>query len=169
MSEDKKRSNVSIEEGKAFNEKLVKLLVEKKLTITTAESCTGGLISAAITDVPGASAVFKQGFVTYSNKVKRRALGVKKTTLDECGAVSKKVAKQMAIGAAMQANADIAIAVTGIAGPDGGSEEKPVGLVYICCYIDGKANVEEFIFSGNRSEIRQQTVVNALAMAIDAL
>ena len=118
-------------------EEVVKLLEEDELTVTTAESCTGGLVAARLVDVPGVSEVFKQGFITYSNKAKRKLLNVKKTTLKEVGAVSEKTAREMAKGAILASGADAAIATTGIAGPDGGTEEKPVGLVYIAL-SDGK-------------------------------
>ena len=116
-------------------EEVVKLLEEDELTVTTAESCTGGLVAARLVDVPGVSEVFKQGFITYSNKAKRKLLNVKKTTLKEVGAVSEKTAREMAKGAILASGADAAIATTGIAGPDGGTEEKPVGLVYIAVSV----------------------------------
>ena len=106
------------------------LLLANDLTVTTAESCTGGMIAARIINVPGVSECYKAGLVTYSNKAKRKFLGVRKSTLDKYGAVSK-TAGEMAKGAALLLKADVAVAVTGIAGPDGGTEEKPVGLVYI--------------------------------------
>ncbi len=160
---------ISIEEGKGIEEKLIKKLVKNNLTISTAESCTGGLISATLVNVAGASASFKQGFVTYSNKAKRKTLGVKKTTLEQEGAVSRKVAKQMAIGATMEANTDVAISSTGVAGPDGGTEEKPVGLVFIGFCINEKTYVRECNFTGSRSDIRELTVVNALNMLYELL
>lgn len=162
-------SMISIEEGQGIEDKLVKLLIDKKLTVSTAESCTGGLVSATLVNVSGVSEVFKQGFVTYSNKAKRKALGVKKSTLEEVGAVSKKVAKQMAIGAAINANADVAISTTGIAGPDGGTDEKPVGLVYIGLYVSGATYVKECHFEGNRSDVRNLTVVNALNLLYNVI
>ena len=107
------------------------LLMANDLTVTTAESCTGGMIAARIINVPGVSECYKAGLVTYSNKAKRKFLGVRKSTLDKYGAVSSKTASEMAKGAALLMKSDVAVAVTGIAGPDGGTEEKPVGLVYI--------------------------------------
>lgn len=154
----------STEADETLEESVVKLLKEKKYTITTAESCTGGLIASTIVNVPGSSDVFGQGFVTYSNKAKKKMLGVKKTTLEKYGAVSEQVAKEMAKGARKEAKAGIAVAVTGIAGPGGGTEEKPVGLVYIACATESKVIVRKFDFNGNRNKIRRLTTANALAM-----
>ncbi len=112
-------------------ENIVSLLKEKKQTVTFAESCTGGLLAKSITDIAGASEVFKGSIVAYANEIKHGFLCVKQETLDNYGAVSKQTAYEMASGARMLFSSDIAVAVTGIAGPSGGSEEKPVGLVYI--------------------------------------
>ena len=111
------------QQKKTLAEEVVELLKVDELTVTTAESCTGGLVAARLVDVPGVSEVFKQGFITYSNKAKRKLLNVKKTTLKEFGAVSEKTAREMAKGAILASGADAAIATTGIAGPDGGTEE----------------------------------------------
>ena len=138
------------------------LLMANDLTVTTAESCTGGMIAARIINVPGVSECYKAGLVTYSNKAKRKFLGVRKSTLDKYGAVSSKTASEMAKGAALLMKSDVAVAVTGIAGPDGGTEEKPVGLVYIACYMKDKVKVEEYHFRGNREKVREQTVIQAL-------
>ncbi|MDE5967035.1 MAG: CinA family protein [Lachnospiraceae bacterium] len=146
-----------------LEEKLVNLLIEKKLVITTAESCTGGMLGAYLVNVPGVSGVYHQGFITYANEAKHRELGVKNKTLKKYGAVSRQTAKQMAKGAAKHAGADVAVAVTGIAGPDGGTPEKPVGTVFIGCFYHGVVKVKEFHFEGSRSEIRELTVKNALA------
>lgn len=146
-----------------LEEKLVNLLIEKKLVITTAESCTGGMLGAYLVNVPGVSGVYHQGFITYANEAKHRELGVKNKTLKKYGAVSRQTAKQMAKGAAKHADADVAVAVTGIAGPDGGTPEKPVGTVFIGCFYHGVVKVKEFHFEGSRSEIRELTVKNALA------
>ncbi|MBC5659628.1 CinA family protein [Anaerosacchariphilus sp. NSJ-68] len=145
-------------------ESVVKLLAEDELTVTTAESCTGGLVAARLVDVPGVSEVFKQGFITYSNKAKRKILNVKKETLKTLGAVSEKTAKEMAKGAILASGADAAIATTGIAGPDGGTEEKPVGLVYIAVSVRGQMYVEEHHFEGDRAAVRESTVEAALAL-----
>lgn len=156
-------------EKETLEESVVNLLRKYDLTVTTAESCTGGLLAGTLVNVPGVSDVFRGGFITYSNKAKKKQLDVSKGTLKKYGAVSKQVAKEMAQGAAILNNVDISIAVTGIAGPDGGSEEKPVGLVYIGCYIQEKAIVKEFHFTGNRQKIRDNTVMYALAMLRHAI
>ena len=147
-----------------MEENLVRILFERALRITTAESCTGGMLSARLINVPGVSDAYKAGMVTYSNKAKRRLLGVKKSTLDKYGAVSARTAEEMAKGAAIVTKADVAVAITGLAGPDGGSKEKPVGLVYIACNIKGKITVQEFHFKGNRAKIREATTSAALMM-----
>lgn len=152
------------QQKKTLAEEVVELLKMDELTVTTAESCTGGLVAARLVDVPGVSEVFKQGFITYSNKAKRKLLNVKKTTLKEFGAVSEKTAREMAKGAILASGADAAIATTGIAGPDGGTEEKPVGLVYIGVSVRGQMYVEEYHFEGERSEVRESTVQAALAL-----
>lgn len=152
------------DETVTLEQAVVNLLLANHLTVTTAESCTGGLLSAKLTNVPGVSEVFKSGHVTYSNKAKHKLLGVKKPSLDKYGAVSENVAKEMVKGAAASAKADVAIAVTGIAGPDGGSEEKPVGLVYIACSVCGKIKVKAYHFSGNRNKIRENSVIAALTL-----
>ena len=140
---------------------VVRLLKKHELTVTTAESCTGGLIAGRLVNVPGASEVFREGFITYSNKAKRKYLDVSKGTLKKYGAVSEQTAKEMATGGVFASDADACIAVTGIAGPDADGE-KPVGLVYIACYIKDKVKVEEYHFKGNREKIREQSVVKAL-------
>jgi len=140
---------------------VVRLLKKYELTVTTAESCTGGLIAGRLVNVPGASEVFREGFITYSNKAKRKSLDVSKGTLKKYGAVSEQAAKEMATGGVFATDADTCIAVTGIAGPDA-EGEKPVGLVYIACYMKDKVKVEEYHFKGNREKIREQSVVKAL-------
>ena len=144
---------------------LIHLLEEKQMTITAAESCTGGLLAARLVNVAGASSVFRQSAVTYSNEAKQKLLGVPEETLAAWGAVSRQTAEAMARGAAAAAGADVALSVTGIAGPDGGTKEKPVGLVYIGCFIRGHVEVMECHFRGNREKIREQTVIRALNMA----
>lgn len=150
------------EEKETLEENVVNLLKKYNLTLATAESCTGGLFAARLVNVSGVSDSLKAGYITYSNKAKRRELNVKKSTLDKFGAVSEETAKEMAKGAAKQAKTDIAISITGIAGPDGGTKEKPVGLIYIGCYIKGKVKVKELHLKGNRQKIRENTVVCAL-------
>lgn len=143
-------------------ERFVNLLIEKQMTVTTAESCTGGLLSGTIVNVAGVSDVFHQSYVTYANSAKHELIGVPKETLETFGAVSQQTAKAMAEGAAKAAKANVALAVTGIAGPGGGTKEKPVGLVYIGCCVNGHTEVIECHFSGSRLEIRQATVAKAL-------
>lgn len=143
---------------------VVDLLLANELTVSTAESCTGGMLASRLINVPGVSECFKSGYITYSNKAKRQILGVKKSTLIKYGAVSENTAKEMARGAAAVSRADVTIAVTGIAGPDGGTQEKPVGLVYIACRICGRTIVKELKLSGNRSKIRETTVAQALIL-----
>lgn len=143
---------------------VVELLRANGLTATCAESCTGGLLSARLVNVPGVSEIYKSGLVTYSNKAKRKLLGVKKATLQKYGAVSEQTAEEMAKGAAALTKADVAVAVTGIAGPDGGTKEKPVGTVYIACAVKGKTVVKKYQFSGNRSKVREATVSEALVL-----
>ena len=141
---------------------VVDLLKKYGLTVTTAESCTGGLVAARLVNVPGASEVFREGFVTYSNKAKKKYLDVSKSTLRKYGPVSEQTAKEMATGGVFATDADACVAVTGLAGPDGGTEEKPVGLVYIACYMKDSVKVEEYCFKGNREKIREQATVQAL-------
>lgn len=143
---------------------VVDLLTANKLTACTVESCTGGMLSARLINVPGVSEVFKTGYVTYSNKSKRRLLGIKKNILLKHGAVSEQIAREMAKTAAMLAKTDVCVSTTGIAGPDGGTPEKPVGLVYIGCNVRGKITVKECHFSGSRSKIRESTVSAALSL-----
>jgi len=167
VKELKKRFGSAVyttDEQETLEEVIIKLLKEKGLTLTTAESCTGGMIAARITDVAGASEVYKQGFVTYSNRAKRKLLDVKKNTLKEYGAVSEKTAREMAKNGVFVTGADVCIAVTGIAGPGGGTEEKPVGLVYISCCYNDKTVVEEYHFKGERKKIREYAVVKALTL-----
>jgi nicotinamide-nucleotide amidase len=135
--------------------------------ITTAESCTGGLIAGAITAVSGASHVFSRGFVTYANEAKSELLGVDPTVIARVGAVSEEVARAMAEGARRAAAADAAVAVTGIAGPGGGNAQKPVGLVHIAAACGGHPTLHErHVFSGDRASIRAQAVDAALRLML---
>ena len=145
-----------------IEEVLGKLLVDRKLTISTAESCTGGMIASRLINYPGISEVFLEGAVTYSNEAKERTLNVKKKTLDTYGAVSEETAKEMAIGISKRTGSDISVVTTGIAGPGGGSEEKPVGLVYIGLYYKGNVKAFKYIFNGNRHNVRTKATVTAL-------
>ncbi len=165
VKEIKKRLGIcvySTKDEETLEMAVVRLLKKYELTVATAESCTGGLVSGRIVNVPGASDVFREGFVTYSNKAKRKHLDVSKNTLKKYGAVSKETAKEMAIGGAFATDSDLCVAITGLAGPDGGTEEKPVGLVYMACCLGGKVTVEKYQFKGNRQKIREQSVVRAL-------
>lgn len=152
----------STKEDETLEMAVVKLLDKYELTVTTAESCTGGLLAGRIVNVPGASDVFREGFITYSNKAKRKILDVGKGTLKKYGAVSEQTAKEMATGGVFATDADACVAVTGIAGPDGGTDEKPVGLVYIATYMKDRVSVEHYQFKGDRAKVREQSVVKAL-------
>ena len=155
-------------------ENVVQLLKERGLTLATAESCTGGLISAEITSVSGSSDVFGFGVCTYANEAKMKLLGVREETLASVGAVSEETAVQMAEGIRKLANADITVSVTGIAGPTGGSEEKPVGTVYIGFSSAGHTYAKRYIFTGGkfpeaankREAIRYETALTALETVI---
>jgi nicotinamide-nucleotide amidase len=137
----------------------------RRFQIATAESCTGGLIAAALTHVPGSSDVVDRGFVTYSNAAKTEMLGVPAGLIDAHGAVSQPVAAAMAEGAVTRSSATIAVSVTGIAGPGGGSADKPVGLVWFGCARRGQpAITERVVFPGDRSAVRAATVAHALAL-----
>jgi PncC family amidohydrolase len=152
-----------------LEEKLNPILSQKRLTVALAESCTGGLISSRITDVAGSSDYFMAGFVTYSNKAKEDVLQVPAGVLEEKGAVSAETAAKMAEGARAVAQVDIALAVTGIAGPGGGSAEKPVGTVYLALAADKKTIVRKRHFTGSRLEIKRQTADEALTLLLDYL
>lgn len=138
--------------------KIAKLLIKHKLTISIAESVTGGLISNAFTDIPGSSAYFLGGVVAYSNFLKMKLLGVKKETLKKYGAVSEIAAKNMAQGIRKITGSDIGISTTGIAGPTGATANKPVGLVYIALSFKNKIIVKKFLFKGKRLAIKKQTL-----------
>lgn len=152
------REEVTLEEA------IVDLLTKKQMTLTTAESCTAGLLAGRIMNVAGASCVYNEGHITYSNDAKEKILGVNHATLEKYGAVSRETAYEMAVGAAKAANADAAVSITGIAGPGGGTAEKPVGLVYVGCYVNGNVRVEEYHFTGNRAKNREYAVVRALTV-----
>jgi len=145
-------------------EKLVALMKAHGLTCATAESCTGGGVGSAITAVPGSSAVFMGGVISYANEVKRDVLGVSQSTLDSVGAVSPETAAQMAEGARKLLKTDLAVSLTGIAGPDGGSVEKPVGLVWFGIATNDGVRTEKKIFQGDRARIREQAVTHALGI-----
>jgi len=140
----------------------------KKLSVATAESCTGGLVAAAISEISGSSAVLDRGFVTYSNEAKQQMLGVTPATIDVYGAVSTECAAEMARGALAHAQVDLAVSITGIAGPDGGSDKKPVGLVYLACAThEGTKVVEKRFGDLGRDGIREASTLAALALIAD--
>jgi nicotinamide-nucleotide amidase len=149
--------------------RLAELLLARKWRLVTAESCTGGMISAAFTDLAGSSAWFERGFVTYSNDAKMELLGVEERILRRAGAVCQGVAKAMALGAIAQSHAQVAVAVTGVAGPTGGSPAKPVGTVWFGFAIPGHVVTEKCHFDGDRAAVRSATVHHAIAQLIALL
>jgi nicotinamide-nucleotide amidase len=153
----------------ALARSLLDLCRMRKLTIATAESCTGGLVAGALTDIPGSSDVIDRGFVTYSNDAKRVMLGVEAATLATFGAVSKETAKAMAVGALERTDVDLAVAITGIAGPGGATPGKPVGLVHFAAAArDGRIIHREQRFGAiGRAAVRQRSVVEALRMLME--
>ena len=151
----------------AYEFELVAALRAAGASVSTAESCTGGLVAARITSVSGASEAFKYGAVTYCNEAKNKILGVEKETLDSFGAVSAETAAEMAAGVRKIMNAEIGVSVTGLAGPNGG-EGKPVGLVYVAVNSDNYSEVTENHFSGDRISVRNQAADKALELALRA-
>jgi competence/damage-inducible protein CinA-like protein len=163
-SEIRKRlgDNVYAEGETCLENVLAEMLVNKNITIAAAESCTGGMVSSKLINYPGISSVFMEGAVTYSNEAKMHRLGVKKETLDKYGAVSSETAAEMAEGIAKSAGTDIGISTTGIAGPDGGTPEKPVGLVYLGIYINGNVKTKKINVIGDRQRVRTKTTITLL-------
>lgn len=155
--------------AKSIEFEVAELLERKKIHVTTAESCTGGLIAGTLVNVPGISAWFEEGYITYSNEAKEKLLGVSHATLETQGAVSSQTAEEMAVGAAKAAGTQAAIAVTGIAGPDGGTADKPVGLVYAGCFCNETVRVEKHLFNGDRGEVRAKSVQAALTLLKEVL
>ena len=149
--------------------RLVTMGMKRGMTLATAESCTGGMIAARITSVPGSSAVFLGGVVSYANAVKGDLLGVPRELLERVGAVSSECAGAMASGARRLMKADVAVSATGIAGPDGGTPQKPVGLVYIGVATPADVRVERCQFAGDREAVRRQAADRALAMLLESL
>ncbi|OGT71474.1 MAG: damage-inducible protein CinA [Gammaproteobacteria bacterium RIFCSPLOWO2_12_47_11] len=150
--------------------RLGKLLLDHKLFLVTAESCTGGGLAEIITRIPGSSNWFERGFVTYSNSAKQELLGVSSGILDQLGAVSKETAVAMAEGALANSHAQISVAITGIAGPDGGSEDKPVGTVCFAWLREGSDPVvTQTVFRGDRAQIRQQACLMAIQGLLDII
>ena len=157
------------EDDTAIEDEVDKILVDNNLTIAVAESCTGGMVAADLINYPGISSVFMEGCVTYSNEAKMMTLNVKKETLNTVGAVSEQCAKEMSEGVAARHNTNIGLSTTGIAGPEGGSEDKPVGLVYMGITINNKTIVKKYIFNGNRQQIRSRackTLLNDLRLEL---
>jgi len=159
-----------METSNSLSEKLGKRLQQRKHVMATAESCTGGGIAASITDVAGSSAWFERAFITYSNEAKQEMVGVKSATLEQYGAVSEPVVQEMVTGALEYSNATIAVSVSGIAGPSGGSLEKPVGTV---CFgwrdLTGWERIETCHFEGSRAQVREQALLYALQTIYDYL
>ena len=147
-------------------EALLKLSLEYKLRLATAESCTGGLVAAALTEISGSSAVFDRAYITYSNEAKQNMLGVPAATLKEYGAVSRQTAEAMSEGALTKSKVDFAVSITGIAGPDGGTPEKPVGLVHFSAVSRNGGSMHALKRFGDlgRSEVRRRSVLHALYM-----
>ena len=158
--------NINNEIKEKSNE-TVKLLIEMGLKITSAESCTGGLFAASITSVSGSSGCFEGSFVTYSNEIKHKIINVREETLKKYGAVSEECVLEMSENSRKIMNSDISIAISGIAGPSGGSEDKPVGLVWICLSADGYIKAYKNIFSGNRDDVREKSVCFALDLVLN--
>ncbi|KPK68593.1 hypothetical protein AMJ87_11655 [candidate division WOR_3 bacterium SM23_60] len=148
---------------------LARQLLRKKLTISVCESCTGGMLGSMITDRPGSSKYFVGGIIAYSNEVKRKVIGVKPATLRKYGSVSAEVVKEMARGVRRKLITDIGIAITGIAGPAGGSKKKPVGLVYLGVASKQKVSVKMLLLKGSRDTIRKKACTEALYLLIDCL
>ncbi len=151
-------------------DKLFEALKEKQYKMVSAESCTGGLLAASVTSIAGASAIFDRGFITYSNEAKHDNLGVPMALIHEYGAVSPQVAVAMAMGALEHSLADVAVAITGIAGPEGGSDDKPVGSVYIACARRvGEPIMHHFIFDGDRHDIQKQSAHEAMNALLEIM
>ncbi len=142
--------------------RVIRLLKEKGMTVTTVESCTGGMVSSFLTDIPGASEVFKGSFVTYSDETKHQFVGVKEDTLKRYTAVSEETAREMVQGGTRVVGSDLGVSVTGYAGPDGGENGEPAGLVYIGCGSEKRTEVRKFCFQGNRGQVRRQAALEAL-------
>jgi nicotinamide-nucleotide amidase len=152
----------STEKSRHLSQQLGELLLKKHWILCTVESCTGGALSSAITSVPGASQWFGYGFVTYANQAKQKLLRVSENTLAQQGAVSERAAREMVLGAKELSSADVVIAVTGIAGPSGGSPDKPIGTVWFAFAVEEKIFTKHHIFQGDRSDIQSQAVQLAL-------
>lgn len=152
-----------------INEAVVKRLIEKKLKISAAESCTGGLFTALMTDVAGSSEILEESIVTYSNEAKMRELGVKSETLAELGAVSAETAREMCCGICRHTGAEVGVGITGIAGPGGGTPEKPVGTVFVGVCVKGEPEVFELHLKGSRAEVRKETCKIAFEKVLERI
>ena len=152
----------TMDENVSLEASVVDLLKQKNLTLTTVESCTGGKIAAKLVNVSGVSEVYEKGFITYSDRAKCDLVGVDMGVIEEYGVVSEETAREMAINGAKTAGTNAAISVTGVAGPDGGTDEVPVGTVFVGCYLDGETTVTEYHFSGNRENVRENAAKRAL-------
>lgn len=150
-------------------EKTINYLITNNLSIATAESCTGGLVAKTITDFSGVSEIFSEGYVTYSNEAKMKNLGVNPHTLKSYGAISEQTAREMAEGVRRVSGACIGVSATGIAGPGGGTPEKPVGLVYIACSTKDGCKVRKLRHSGTRDEVRKKTVQDIFALIDESI
>lgn len=151
---------------KRIEEQVFQLLKEHGITLSTAESATGGMIAATLVNVPGISEFFQEGYITYSNDAKVKMIGVERCLIDTYGVVSCEVAENMALCAARTAGTDAALSVTGIAGPDGGTKNCPVGTVYIGCFLKEKVIAEHHLFRGDRQEVRQAATMAALELLV---
>ena len=152
-----------------LEEQVYQLIKQYHITLSTAESATGGMIASRLINVPGISEFFEQGYVTYSNEAKVKMIGVKRDLIDTYGVVSREVAENMAQCAAKTAGTDAALSVTGVAGPEGGTKDCPVGTVYIGCFLNGQTVAEHHIFSGNRMEVRSAAAERALQLLIEQI
>ena len=148
---------------------LLDLLKKNHFTVTTAESCTGGMVAARLVDIPGSSSYFEEGYITYSDRVKTKVLGVPEETITQFGVVSVETAIAMAEGACHVSGATCAITTTGVAGPDGGTDETPVGCVCFGCVVDGKSYCERVVFSGDRKQVRKQATEYAITLLTDKI
>ena len=152
-----------------IEEKVYQLLKQHNITLSTAESATGGMIASMLVNVPGISEFFQEGYVTYANDAKVKIIGVDRVLIDTYGVVSREVAENMAISVARTAKTDAALSVTGVAGPDGGTKDCPVGTVYIGCFYKGQTVVEHHIFTGNRLEVREAAAKRGLTLLVEQI
>ena len=152
------------EKEHSLEERIAALLRQRGFTVTTTESCTGGLLAGRLINAAGISEVYKEGYITYSNEAKEKLLHVSHETLETYGAVSEQTAQERVLGAAEAAGAQAALATTGIAGPDGGTPKKPAGLVYIGCHVNGVTTVERHMYAGERAQVRSMAVESALLL-----